>query len=98
MNKKTLLKNRAGRKRNAAREGRPRQAEPAHGALADLTAAIAPAVLNRVVREQKWLAPSIALALADRGKTTAASRASIAQLECAPEVVGLDRAASSRAN
>ncbi len=79
MNKKTLLKNRAGRKRNAAREGRARPAEPAHGSLADLTAAIAPAVLHRVVREQKWLAPSIALALADRGKTTAASRASIAR-------------------
>jgi 16S rRNA (cytosine967-C5)-methyltransferase len=30
-----------------------------------------------VVREHKWLAPSIALALKERGKTTAASRASI---------------------
>jgi 16S rRNA (cytosine967-C5)-methyltransferase len=83
MNRKTLRRNRQGRKRNLAlaarRSGPAVPAEPAHAALAELTAAIAPAVLHRVVREHKWLAPSIALALADRGRTTAASRASIAR-------------------
>ena len=83
MNRKTLRRNRQGRKHNlaqAARKAGPAApAEPAHAALADLTAAVAPAVLHRVVREHKWLAPSIALALADRGRTTAASRASIAR-------------------
>jgi 16S rRNA (cytosine967-C5)-methyltransferase len=78
-----LSRNRQGRKRNESRirreTGPAPPAEPAHAALAELTAAIAPSVLNRVVRERKWLAPSISLALADRGRTTPASRASIAR-------------------
>ena len=53
MNRKTLRRNRQGRKRNlaqAARKSGPAvPAEPAHAALAELTAAIAPAVLHRVV-------------------------------------------------
>jgi 16S rRNA (cytosine967-C5)-methyltransferase len=83
MNRKTLRRNRQGRKHNlaqAARKSGPvAPAEPAHAALAELTAAVAPAVLHRVVREHKWLAPSIALSLADRGRTTIASRAAIAR-------------------
>ncbi len=78
MNKNAHPGIREGRARNARRGPRdPSAAEPAHVALADLTAAIAPEVLHRVLREHKWLAPSIALALRSRARTSAVWRASI---------------------
>jgi 16S rRNA (cytosine967-C5)-methyltransferase len=80
MNRNVRSKNR----QNQPRESRRRAplaptAEPAHETLAELTAAIAPAVLDRVLREHKWLAPSIALALRERNKTSSVWRASIAR-------------------
>jgi 16S rRNA (cytosine967-C5)-methyltransferase len=53
--------------------------EPAYATLAELIASVAPTVVHRVVREHKWLAPATADALRDRGKTSAATRASIAR-------------------
>jgi 16S rRNA (cytosine967-C5)-methyltransferase len=83
MNRKTVRGDRQSRMRDEARFPRKTSpalaTEPAHTSLAELTAAIAPAVLHRVVREHKWLAPSISLALADRGRIALASRASIAR-------------------
>ncbi len=69
-----------GHARGAQRQrSNPAQEGPAHVALAELTAAIAPEVLHRVLREHKWLAPSIALALRDRGRTSTLWRASVAR-------------------
>ncbi len=78
MNRNVRSKNRQKEPRFATRRATTTQsAEPAHETLAELTAAIAPAVINRVLREHKWLGPSIALALRDRGRTSAVWRASI---------------------
>jgi 16S rRNA (cytosine967-C5)-methyltransferase len=78
MNRNARPGTREGRARLGRRQPRnPSAAEPAHIALADLTAAIAPEVLHRVLREHKWLAPSIALSLRSRAKTSAVWRASI---------------------
>ena len=79
MNRNVRSKNRQSQPRDARRRASSAaSAEPAHETLAELTAAIAPAVLDRVLREHKWLAPSIALALRERNKTSAVWRASIA--------------------
>ncbi len=81
MNRNVRSKNRQSQPRQPrelrGRASASRIAEPAHETLAELTAAIAPAVINRVLREHKWLGPSIALALRDRGRTSAVWRASI---------------------
>ena len=80
MNSRVRRPARQGQKRGKSRgPGNDPPAEPAYATLAELTAAVAPTVLHRVVREHKWLAPSTALAMRDRGKTSAASRASIAR-------------------
>jgi 16S rRNA (cytosine967-C5)-methyltransferase len=80
MNRNARPGARRGHARGAQRRSStPAPDGPAHVALAELTAAIAPEVLHRVLREHRWLAPSIALALRDRGKTSALWRASIAR-------------------
>jgi 16S rRNA (cytosine967-C5)-methyltransferase len=78
MNRNVRPKNRQRGEKSGPRTASPaRSGEPAHLVLAELTAAIAPEVLHRVLREHKWLAPSIAAALRDRSKTSAVWRASI---------------------
>ena len=82
MNRNVRSKNR--KSRSPAREARRAASsltstEPAHATLAELTASIAPGVVHRVLHEHKWMAPSIALALRDRGRTSAVWRGSIAR-------------------
>ncbi len=64
--------------RSAPARPRPRS-QPTSTAisLAELTAAIAPAVVHSVVKEHRWLAPAITAALLGRGKTTFADRVGI---------------------
>ena len=80
MNIKVRRPARQGQKRGKSRGKRHEPpAEPAHATLAELTAAVAPTVLHRVVREHKWLAHSTADAMRERGKTSATTRASMAR-------------------
>jgi 16S rRNA (cytosine967-C5)-methyltransferase len=78
MNRNVRSKNRHSHAREARRVASSlTSTEPAHATLAELTAAIAPGVLHRVLHEHKWMAPSIALALRDRGRTSSVWRGSI---------------------
>ena len=77
MNRSVRPKDRQTHDRGSNRAAGGRSTEQAHYALADLTAAIAPEIMQRVLHEHKWLAPSIAIALRDRGRTSAVWRASI---------------------
>jgi 16S rRNA (cytosine967-C5)-methyltransferase len=61
------------------RPPRRHQAKPTLTPLAELTAAVAPAVVHSVVRERQRLAPALADALKDRGPTTGKDRFWIAR-------------------